>query len=387
MLFTPEAHEALVDEPWSAERSRAAIASIVADTESAFDDGWPTHPMDAEDENEARTRFRTVYLGGAGVVDALHRLERRGFVELHRDYVPYLEHSLEAQPDFPDYDPERSLWMGETGIRLVLQQLSPSTENADRLAELIAANAEDERCEVMWGSPGTMLAAAAMYELTGEARWLELWRESAEWLREAWDPDTGLWTQHLYGRVYQSFGPAHGFAGCMLALARDADQELHRRAAVATARYAIEEDGLANWPPTSDEGLVHKRSGLIRVQWCHGAPGVVASLASFAPGDEEHEGLLRAGGELTWRAGPLAKGANLCHGTAGNGYAFLALLERTGDELWLTRARAFAMHAAAQVEQSRSQYGRGRYTLWSGDLGTALYLADCIDGRGNLPLP
>ena len=113
----------------------------------------------------------------------------------------------------------------------------------------------------------------------------------------------------------------------------------------------------------------------------------LSSLASFAPGDEEHEGLLRAGGELTWRAGPLAKGANLCHGTAGNGYAFLALLERTGDELWLTRARAFAMHARRQVEQSRSQYGRGRYTLWSGDLGTALYLADCIDGRGNLPLP
>jgi hypothetical protein len=387
MLFTPEAHETLVDEPWSAERLRTAIASIVADAESAFDDGWPTHPMDAEDENEARTRFRTVYLGGAGVVDALRRLERRGFVALERDYVPYLERSLEAQPDFPDYDPERSLWMGETGIRLVLQQLSPSTENAERLAELIAENAEDERCEVMWGSPGTMLAASAMHELTGEARWLELWRESAAWLREAWDPDTGLWTQHLYGRVYQSFGPAHGFAGCMLALARDADHELHRRAAVATARYAIEEDGLANWPPASDEGLVRKRSGSIRVQWCHGAPGVVASLASFAPNDHEHGRLLRAGGELTWRAGPLAKGANLCHGTAGNGYAFLALLERTGDELWLDRARAFAMHSIAQVDLARAEFGQGRYSLWSGDPGTALYLADCLAGGGAVPLP
>ena len=88
------------------------------------------------------------------------------------------------------------------------------------------------------------------------------------------------------------------------------------------------------------------------MQWCHGAPGVVASLASFAPGDEEHEELMRAGGELTWRAGPPAKGANLCHGTAGNGFAFLALLERTGDEHWLTRARAFAMQAAGQVEQA-----------------------------------
>ena len=85
--------------------------------------------------------------------------------------------------------------------------------------------------------------------------------------------------------------------------------------------------------------------------------------------------------------GPLAKGANLCHGTAGNGYAFLALFERTGDELWLERARAFAMHAMAQVAHVRAELGRGRYTLWTGDAGTALYLADCLAGCGTLPLP
>jgi hypothetical protein len=71
----------------------------------------------------------------------------------------------------------------------------------------------------------------------------------------------------------------------------------------------------------------------------------------------------------------------------GNGYAFLALLERTGDELWLERARAFAMHAAAQVSRDRGAYGRGRFTLWTGDPGTALYLADCLAGEGTLPLP
>ena len=52
MLFTPEAHEALADEPWCAERVRGAISSIVADTEDAFDDGWPTYPQDADDERE-----------------------------------------------------------------------------------------------------------------------------------------------------------------------------------------------------------------------------------------------------------------------------------------------------------------------------------------------
>jgi lantibiotic modifying enzyme len=136
----------------------------------------------------------------------------------------------------------------------------------------------------------------------------------------------------------------------------------------------------------SQEDLRSPR-GEIRVQWCHGAPGIVASLSRIAPDDDEHERLLLAGGELTWRAGPLKKGANLCHGTAGNGYAFLALFARTGDELWLDRARAFAMHSVAQVDRTRAELGRGRYTLWSGDPGTALYLADCLDGRGDLPLP
>ena len=124
MLFSPEAHESLANEPWSAERARTAIASIVADAESAFDDGWPLHPQDKEDDDDPAARFRTVFIGGAGVVDALHRLARRGLIEVGRAYVPYLERSLESQPDFPGEDPDRSLLVGETGIRLVLQRLA-----------------------------------------------------------------------------------------------------------------------------------------------------------------------------------------------------------------------------------------------------------------------
>ena len=364
VLFSPEAHEALVDEPWDSDHARAAIASIVADAELAFDDGWPMHPDDFEDGDSAATRFRTIYLGGAGVVAALHRLAGRSFVELKRDYVPYLERSLEAPPDFPDA--ERSLWMGEAGIRLVLQRLARSQSNLARLAQLIAANAQDERCELMWGSPGTILA--------GRELGLDV-TPSLDWLRDRRDAD-GLWTQELYGQSTQYLGPAHGYAGCALALGDFAD------VSQTLERFAVEEDGLVNWPPLPNTPLDGSRDGQIRTQWCHGAPGIVATLAPFL--DEE---LAVAGGELTWRAGPLRKGANLCHGTAGNGYAFLALLERTGDERWLARARAFAVHAAAQVERSRATHGRGRHTLWTGDLGTAAYLADCIDSRGDLPLP
>lgn len=383
-LFDPAAHEAPTDQPWAPDRARAAIRAIADDAESAFADGWRTHPIDSDSEEDTVRRFRSVYLGGAGVISALAALQRRGLIELRRDYVPYLEQPFDS--DFATYDDERSLWMGETGIRLVLQRLAPSQENADRVAELVAANAHDERLEVMWGSPGTMLAAEAMHGLTGEPRWHQLWSESAEWLREQWDSGTNLWTQHLYGHVKQFVGPAHGFAGCVVALAAHPNDELHRRAASALRSLAVEADGMANWPPVALEGLADNPRGEIRVQWCHGAPGMVTSLAGIARGDDEHDRLLRAGGELTWRAGPLVKGANLCHGTAGNGYAFLALFERTGDALWLERARAFAMHAIAQVERARAEHGQGRYTLWTGDPGTALYLADCLDGTMGLSL-
>jgi lantibiotic modifying enzyme len=263
--------------------------------------------------------------------------------------------------------PAPGLMLGETGIKLVQQRLSPSAAMVDRLRELIAENIADEQRELLSGSPGTMLVA-------GELGFDDLRRASAERLLAARDPDTGLWTQHLYGKVETLLGAAHGFAGCVLALGDLAG------AGETARRYAVVEDGLANWPPKAGGPLVENDT--IRLQWCHGAPGMITSLGGLL--DED---LALGGAELTWTAGPLAKGAGLCHGTAGNGYAFLALFERTRDELWLERARAFAVHAIAQVERARALHGMGRYSLWTGDLGTALYLADCVDGGGTLPLP
>ena len=153
--------------------------------------------------------------------------------------------------------------------------------------------------------------------------------------------------------------------------------------AVATARaVAIVDGGLASWPALPSGS----RTGAPpRVQWCHGAPGVVTSLAALAPGDEQHGALLAAGGELVWRAGPLAGKPGLCHGTAGNGFALMALFARTGDERWLERARAFAMHALEQVARLREADGRGHYTLFTGDVGAALLAAACLLGDAAFP--
>lgn len=379
MLFSPEAHEPLEQRSWNRDVVLAAIRDIAAECEGSLTGPpyWPVHPRDVEPGDEGP--WTTVYLGSAGVIYALDLLAGRDLVDLARDYVPVLEQAVEAytaNPEGGDWVHPPSYWTGETGILLVLQRLAPSAEIESRIAELVAANADDPHREFMLGSPGTMLAARGIGRR-------DLWEESAARLRDARE-ESGLWTQEFGGRRRCHLGPAHGFTGCVAALDHEPDDELHRCASEAFKRQAVKEDGLANWPPFADGDLIQS-DGTIRVQWCHGAPGMVASLARIAPGDDEHERLLVAGAELTWRAGPLAKGANLCHGTAGNGLAFLKLFERTGDELWLERARAFAMHAVAQVERERSELGRGRYSLWTGDPGTALYLALCLEATATLP--
>jgi lantibiotic modifying enzyme len=325
------------------------------------------------------------------MVWGLDRLARLGAVELTRDWgevAATLPERYAAKPDFAEEygGAIPSLMVGEAGVLLVAHGFAPTAKLERRLLEVVRSNAENPAREILWGSPGTMLAAHVLWERTGEEAWLDAWRASADWLWDEWRGD--VWEQQFDERRRHVLGPAHGLAGNVLVLARgdflapERRRELERRAVEAISRHALREDGMAQWPPSLEEvGKPEK----VRTQWCHGAPGIVTSLASLAPGDEELTALLVAGGELTWRAGPLVKGAGLCHGTGGNGYAFLKLLDRTGDERWLDRARRFAMHAVAQVERTRTEYGRGRYTLWTGDLGAALYLRSCLDADSAFP--
>ena len=154
------------------------------------------------------------------------------------------------------------------------------------------------------------------------------------------------------------------------------------RALQTLQALALRADGCANWHPLHDPAPIVGRLPLL--QDCHGAPGIVSRLAG-APRTPAWDELLIEAGMLTWRAGPLLKGSGLCHGTAGNGYALLKLWTRTGDPAWLSRARAFAMHAAAQVAAQRAASGQARHSLWTGDIGVALYLQDCIRGDSGLP--
>lgn len=54
-------------------------------------------------------------------------------------------------------------------------------------------------------------------------------------------------------------------------------------------------------------------------------------------------------------------------------------------ERWLQRARQFAMHALWQVERSRELFAQGRHSLWTGDIGVALFLNECLRGSARFP--
>ena len=386
MLYRPEAFDPVTDEPWEEGRVRAAIARIVADVDEAYarQPLWPAPP----DSPVAPGRPEpALYSGAPGVVWALDALQRRGHAESGLDLPEVALAALEAWREspvvFPGLDlPERdsALLSGEAGVLLVAWSLTEHPELADDLYARVRANVHaDALDELMWGTAGTLLIAHELLERTGEERWREACRESAEALLARRDAE-GLWTQRLFKET-RYLGPVHGLVGNVHALRTTLDRGRAERLEAETnavlSRLAVPEDGLANWPPAAGDALEHHRTAEIRLQWCHGAPGIVATTAAYL-GEE----LVVAGAELTWQAGAHReqKGAGICHGTAGNGYALLAAFERTGDELWLDRSRRFAVHALAQAEREAPLY-----SLWMGAIGAAVFASDCIDARFRYP--
>jgi len=392
-MFERARHEPLIERDWNEQDARAAIERIVQDAHARFDTQnlWPVHPLDRPTA-ERGASFKMLYFGAAGTIWALDYLSRVGATAIARDYSTAL--AKLPSPNRADLglsEPNAfSYLMGDVGIQLVQWRIDQSAELADAIFRAVDLNIENPAREFMWGAPGTMLAALFMYELTQEARWKELYSRNVARILGEMVKVSGLdcytWTQDLYGQTSLYLGAVHGFAANIFSIMRGRElldpetvSVVASLAADTLERTTRVDDQYANWPPDV-------RGGNFLVQHCHGAPGMITCLANLPVGtDAEFDRLLEKGGELIWRAGPLTKGPNLCHGTAGNGYAFLKLYRRTGAAKWLDRARAFARHAIEQSERHARAYGQHRYSLWTGDLGLAIYLWDCINGEAKFP--
>jgi hypothetical protein len=376
---------------WSEKDAAAAIEEIASDALAHFDGErfWPAHPLD----EGIRDGHTSLYFGATGVIWGIEYLSRNGATKARFDFRPFLSRLIDANQaelaSYGAYARHGSFLIGDLGTALLIMRLAATSVISDLIHARASANTTLPVRELMWGMPGSMLACVHMSTMTDESRWQDLFIIQAERLLDtlAETADGPLWTQDLYGERLRYLGAVHGYAGNMIALIRgwgwltDAQRA---RIIEATPRTlgasAWRSEHGANWPAAAGQG---EKPHLC--QHCHGAPGMVTTFAAAPFTSRVLEELLADGGKFTWAAGPLTKGSNLCHGTAGNGYALLKLYRRTHDAVWLERARAFAMAAIAQYRGARDQFGQGRYSLWTGDIGLAIYLWDCLTTEARFP--
>lgn len=376
------------DTAWDAACAQKCVDTIVQSLIAGFDEQtlWQIHPLDRSPERA--DALKTLYYGAAGVMWTLDRLgvdlPPRMHAALDRLLITSREDGARLNPAYGD-----SYLMGEAGLQLLRLKLGfPGA--AEHLATTINNNTGSGTIGIAWGSPGTTLAALFAFEMTGDRLMLNWYQDGARRLWESREEGTGTWQTSLYGHDDHLLGGLHGFAANASVLVRGLhhlDAEIQSGLEGAIARVlsgcALTHNNLVNWPLTFGDST---RSGApVRlVQHCNGAPGVINCLAPLM-NDHTIRNLLLGAGELVWAAGPPTKLPSLCHGTAGNGYAFLKLFEQTGDTLWLERARAFAMTAISQSENGVRTHGQHKYSLWTGDAGLALFVQSCLMGDARFP--
>ena len=138
-----------------------------------------------------------------------------------------------------------------------------------------------------------------------------------------------------------------------------------------------------NFPSSLESGEKDKL-----LHWCHGAPGVVYALI-FAHkvfgGEEKYSRLALDCGRVIWQRGILRKGYGICHGVAGNAYAFAALFRVTGDPKHAYRASMFAKWTFDHGKHGCRDADRP-YSLFEGLAGTLYFLDDARDiGAARFP--
>lgn len=388
MLFDKVCHEPLTKASWNEDVVQVEISTIIDDIQRSLlpNACWPTHPLDAESYPRIGPKW-SAYAGAAGTIHALQLLNGYGYKV--NDLSGLIESVYQSFLKTPDVSVEPGLHIGELGILMPAIIAQPDDEKLSKLVMRCMEGTIDlPLYEITSGQSGMMHAALALYRKSDKNHWKDLFVKGAKSLMDNWiqDTDTGewLWQSQVFGPKRHYYGACHGVTGNANILLQGVDllpdgcTEMIIKRTVGTLNISAKQKAnLANWALCAKPAI-----NKLLVQWCHGAAGVVTAMSRTPTIDSPESKLLDEfldkAGELVWQAGPLVKGSNICHGTSGNGYAFLYLYQKTGNSVWLDRARKFAMHSIEQCQNARLHYGQGRFTLWTGDAGLAIYLYHCM---------
>jgi hypothetical protein len=214
---------------WNEAAARAAIERIVDDAMQAFtpEGLWPAHELDEPPAPDVRSPI--LYLGAGGMIWALRYLARLGLVSAGTSQFDATVKTLvqrNHEVSEPRSDGTNSYLLGDAGLLLLRWQLFGEPAVADRLYEVVRDNLHHPAREMLWGSPGTLLAAIHMAESTRDPRWADIVKRGAQVLLDEMTFDQALgawvWRQDLYGQTCCYLGAAHGLAGNVYAVLRGA---------------------------------------------------------------------------------------------------------------------------------------------------------------------
>lgn len=177
------------------------------------------------------------------------------------------------------------------------------------------------------------------------------------------------------------FGAAHGLCTILQALISVPGylqaNPTQAQEVKATVDYLLSlQDEEGNFPCARDEIDSHNEL----VHWCHGAGGMIYLMAKayLLWNESKYLKSCEKMGDLIWSRGLLKKGPGICHGVAGNGYAFLLLYRLTEHPKHLHRALSFAKFMQTDQFVNEARTPDCPFSLYEGVAGTACFLADLM---------
>jgi hypothetical protein len=192
-----------------------------------------------------------------------------------------------------------------------------------------------------------------------------------------------LWAWH--GKHY--LGAAHGVSGILTALL-DAHTQGTALSQEVLARIHTTIDYLHSLrlPSGNYPTQVGKQDADRLVQWCHGAPGVLLLLVRAYEifGEPKYLAWAEMAADVVWSRGLLRKGNGLCHGVAGNAYCFLALFRCTDNDIYLHRARVFALAVQDDMVAKHQDTPNHPLSLFEGHTGLLALYTDLLVGDPSL---